>query len=229
MVSSTSPRTSRPARAQKCLTPRQVALDGLEGIRLPGHCLVPGRIIWARLVFFSCIREMHSPREARFRLDPDFLSVLGLISVPYSVNEVLNKTSFGIVLTSWLTIDLQSRSTPRLRMDTGLFSVLSVTVNRCMVSIHSRSCLSTSLSSKSRSFPMTSGATFTVLFNRAMLFIPSLVSSCCTKLDRTSRSNGTGSPLAKSFISAAVSTGRSGCPGIGCPDLSNHLVSGSLS
>ena len=108
-------------------------------------------------------------------------------NVPYSVNEVLNNTSFGIEVTSWLTIDLQSRSTPRLRMDTGLFSVLSVTVNRCMVSIHSRSCLSTSLSNKSRSFPMTSGATFTVLFNKAMLFIPSLISSCCTKLDRTSR------------------------------------------
>ena len=76
---------------------------------------------------------------------------------------------------------------------------------------------------------MTSGATFTVLFSRAMLFIPKLVSSCYTRLDRTKRSSETGSTLAKTFISAVVSTGSSGCPGMGCPDLSIHLVSGSLS
>ena len=134
------------------------------------------------------------------------------VNFPRSVNEVLNKTSCGIEVTSWFTIDRQSRSTSRPRMITGLFSVFSVTVNRCIVSIHSRSCLSTSLSS----------ATFTVLFNRAMLFIPSLVSSCCTRLDRTSRFSGTGSPLAKTFISRAFSTGSSGCPGIGCSDLSSH-------
>ena len=90
------------------------------------------------------------------------------IGFPRSGNEVLNKTSFGIEVTSWFTVDRQSRSTSRLRMITGLFSIFSVTVSRCMVSIHSRSCLSTSLSSESRSFPMTSGATFTVLFSRAM-------------------------------------------------------------
>ena len=106
------------------------------------------------------------------------------VDFPRSVNEVLNKSSFGIEVTSWFTIDRQSRSTSRPRMITGLFSVFSVTVNRCIVSIHSRSCLSISLSSKSRSFPMTSGATFTVLFKRAMLFIPNLISSYCTRLDR---------------------------------------------
>ena len=94
------------------------------------------------------------------------------VDVRCSVNAVLNNTSFGIEFTSWFTNDRRSGSTPRLRMVTGLFSVLSVTVNRCMTSIHSRSCLSTCLSSKSRSFPMTSGATFTVLSNRVMLFIP---------------------------------------------------------
>ena len=126
------------------------------------------------------------------------------VNVRCSVKEVLNKTSFGTEFTSWITID-NTRSTPRLRMVTGLFSVFSVTVNRCMVSIHSRSCLSTALSSKSRSFPTTPVATFTVLFNRAMLFIPNLVSSCGTRLDRTSRSSGTGSLLAQTFISAAIS------------------------
>ena len=76
---------------------------------------------------------------------------------------------------------------------------------------------------------MTSGATFTVLFNKAMLFIPSWSVLAVPSWIGLVDPNGTGSPLAKSFISAAVSTGRSGCPGIGCPDLSNHLVSGSLS
>ena len=150
------------------------------------------------------------------------------VNFPRSVNEVLNKTSFDIEVTSWFTIDRHSRSTSRPRMITGLYSVFSVTVNCCMVSIHSRSFLSTSLSSKSRSFPMTSDATFIVLFSRAMLFIPNQVRSCYTRLDRTSRSSGTGSPLAKTSISAAVSTGSSGCPCIGCPDVSSHLVSGNL-
>ena len=76
------------------------------------------------------------------------------VDVPCSVNEVLNKTSFGIEFTSWFTIDRQSRSTSPLRMITCLFSVLSVTANRWMFSIHSRTSLSTSLSSKSQSFPM---------------------------------------------------------------------------
>ena len=52
------------------------------------------------------------------------------VDVPRSVNEVLNKTSFGIEFTNWFTIDRQSRSTSRLRMVTCLFSVLSVTINR---------------------------------------------------------------------------------------------------
>ena len=118
------------------------------------------------------------------KLDFDFTLISSVIwtgiGFPRSGNEVLNKTSFGIEVTIWFVIDRHSLSTSRPRMITGLFSVFSVTVNRCMVSIHSRSCLSNSLSSKS-------GATFTVLFSRAMLFIPSLVSSCCTRLDRTSR------------------------------------------
>ena len=62
------------------------------------------------------------------------------VDFPRSVTEVLNKTSFGIEVTSWFNIDRQSRSTSRPRMITGLFSVFSVTVNRCMVSIHLRSC-----------------------------------------------------------------------------------------
>ena len=66
------------------------------------------------------------------------------VDFPRPVNEVLNKTSFGIEVTSWFTIDRQSHSTSRLRMVACLFSVLSVTVNRWTVSIHSRSCLSTS-------------------------------------------------------------------------------------
>ena len=75
------------------------------------------------------------------------------VGFPRSVNEVLNKTSFGIEVTSCFIIDRQSRSTSRPRMIIGPFSVFSVTVNRFMVSIHSRSCMSTSLSSKSRTSP----------------------------------------------------------------------------
>ena len=76
---------------------------------------------------------------------------------------------------------------------------------------------------------MTSGATFTVLFSKTLILIPRQVSSYCTKFNRTSKSNGTGSPKANTFVSAAVSNGSSGCPGMECRDLSNHLVSGSLS
>ena len=71
---------------------------------------------------------------------------------------------------------------------------------------------------------MTSGATFTVLFNRAMLLMPRLISSCYTRFERTSKSNGTRSPFANMFIHRKI-----GCHGIGCPDLSSHLSSGSLS
>ena len=54
-------------------------------------------------------------------------------------------------------------------------------------------------------------------------------SYCWTRFERSNRSKGTGSSLDRIFISAAFSTGNSGCPGIGCPDLSNHLVKGSAS
>ena len=50
-----------------------------------------------------------------------------------------------------------------------------------------------------------------------------------TRFERSNRSKGTGSSLDRLFISAAFSTGNSGCPGIECPDLSNHLVKGSAS
>ena len=74
------------------------------------------------------------------------------------------------------------------------------------------------------------GAKLMVLFGSAILLISSLVSSCCTRLEQTNKSNGNRSPFANFFfISAAFSAGRSGCPGMGCPDLSSHLVSGSLS
>ena len=54
-------------------------------------------------------------------------------------------------------------------------------------------------------------------------------SSYWTRFERSNRSKGTGSSLDRIFISAAFSTGNSGYPGIGCPDLSNHLVKGSAS
>ena len=190
VIPTLSPRTSRSVRARKCLTLRTVfrpRINDPSSVRtLPLHPFLV---------------------KLEFDLTLTFLVVWTWVDVPRSVNEVLNRTSFGIEFTSWFNIDRQSRSTSRLRMVTCLFSVLSVTVNRWMVSIHSRSCLSTSLSSKSRSFPMKSGATFTLLFSRAMLFIPSLVSPCCTRLDQTSRFKGTGSHLANTFVSAAVSTG----------------------
>ena len=53
-------------------------------------------------------------------------------------------------------------------------------------------------------------------------------SSFWTRFDRSNRSKGTGS-LDRIIISAAFTTGNSGCPGIGCSDLSNHLVKGSAS
>ena len=54
-------------------------------------------------------------------------------------------------------------------------------------------------------------------------------SSCWTRLERSNRSKGIGSFLDEVFVSAAFSTGNSGCPGIGCPDLSNYLVKGNTS
>ena len=56
-----------------------------------------------------------------------------------------------------------------------------------------------------------------VLFSSAMLLICSLVSSCCTRLEWTNKTEVTGSPFANTFISAAVSAGSSGCPGMRCP------------
>ena len=49
-------------------------------------------------------------------------------------------------------------------------------------------------------------------------------SFCWTRFEHSNKFKGTGS-----FISAAFSTGNSGCPGIGCLDLSEHLVKGSAS
>ena len=54
-------------------------------------------------------------------------------------------------------------------------------------------------------------------------------SSNLTRFERSNRSKGTGSFFDRIFISAAFSKGNSGCPGNGCPDLSNHLVKGSAS
>ena len=76
---------------------------------------------------------------------------------------------------------------------------------------------------------MTSGATLTVLFSSAVLLIPSLVSSYSTRLERTNKSNRTRSTFANTFISTVLPAGSSACPGVGWPDLTSHLVSGSLS
>ena len=39
-----------------------------------------------------------------------------------------------------------------------------------------------------------------VLFSSAILLISSLVSSCCTRLERTNKSSGNGSPFANVFF-----------------------------
>ena len=54
-------------------------------------------------------------------------------------------------------------------------------------------------------------------------------SSCWNRFERSNGSKGTGSFLERIFVSAAFSTGNSGCPGIGFPDLSNHLSKRSAS
>ena len=131
----------------------------LWGIRLPGqhfvsrlsHIVSPDKSSpdeqwelgsYSSLAFVKCTFLV----KLDFDLTLTYSVVWTWVDVRCSVNEVLNKTSFGIEFASWFTIDRQSRSTSRLRMVTGLFFVLSVTVNRSMISIHSRSCLSTSLS-----------------------------------------------------------------------------------
>ena len=117
----------------------------------------------------------------------------------------------------------------QLRIDTGLISVLSGMVSLSMVSIHSSSCFSTYLPSRSLSLRMTSGATLAVLFSSAILSTPSPVNSCSTRLERINKFKGTGSPFANTFMSAGLSAGSSGCPCMGYPDLASHLLSGSLS
>ena len=129
--------------------------------------------------------------------------------------KILNRTSFSNEFLGWLTIDRQSRSTLRLRMATGLYSFLSVIISPCMPSIHSSSCPSVSLSSRSRSFLMAADAKFTVLFSRAILLIPSLVRNRITR--------------GQHFYFSGRFQRKFGLSWFGCPDLSSHLVSGILS
>ena len=126
-----------------------------------------------------------------------------------STYDGLNRTSFSIEYTSWFTTDRQSRSTHR-----PIFSVFSMMVIFRIVSNHSWLCLPTSLWFRLRSSRMTSSALLTVLFSSAMLLMPSLVSSCWIRLERTNKPNGTLSPCANFFISAALSVANSGCRAI---------------
>ena len=106
---------------------------------------------------------------------------------------------------------------------------LSLTVSDATAAIHSGSSLVTSLSNNPPSIRITCGVTCTVLSKNERLFMFMRESSCWIRFERSNRSKVTGSSLDRIFISAAFSTGNSGCPGIGCPDLSNHLVKGSAS
>ena len=93
-----------------------------------------------------------------------------------------------------------------------------------MAAAHSGSSLVTSLSSNPPSIHITCGVTCTVLSSNERLFTFIRESSCWTRFERSNRSKGTGSLLDQIFSYAAFSTGNSGCSGIGCPDLSSHLV-----
>ena len=100
----------------------------------------------------------------------------------------------------------------------------SLTVSEATAAVHSGSSLVTSLSNNPPSIRITCGVTCTILSNNERLFMFMRGSSCWTRFERSNRSKGTASLLDRIFISAAFSTGNSGCPRIGCPYFSNHLV-----
>ena len=66
-----------------------------------------------------------------------------------------------------------------------------------------------------------------VLFCNEKLFMFMRESFCWTRFESSNRSKCAVFFLDKILISAAFSTGNSGCPGIGCSDLSNHLIKSS--
>ena len=94
----------------------------------------------------------------------------------------------------------------------------SLTVSDATAAVHSGSSLVTSLSNSPPSIRITCGVTCTFLSSNERLFMFMRESSCWTRFERSKRSKGTGSSLDRIFISAAFSTGNSGCAGIGCPD-----------
>ena len=114
------------------------------------------------------------------------------------------------------------------RLD-GMIFTFSLTVSDATAAAHSGSSLVTSLSNNPPSIRITCVVTCTVLSNNERLLMFMRQSSCWTRFKRSNRSKGTGSFLDRIFSSAAFSTGNSGCLGIGCPDVSNHLVKGSVS
>ena len=111
----------------------------------------------------------------------------------------------------------------------GMIFTFSLTVSDSTAAVRSVSSLVTSLSNNPPSIRITCGVTCTVLSNNERPLIFMRERCCWTRFVRSNRSKGTGSFLDRIFISAAFSTGNSGCPGIGCPDLSNYLVKGSSS
>ena len=94
----------------------------------------------------------------------------------------------------------------------GMIFTFSLTVSDATAAVHSGSSLVTSLSNNPTSIRITCGVTCTVLSNNERLFIFMRESSCWTRFERSNKSKGTGSSLDRIFISAAFSTGNSGCP-----------------
>ena len=145
---------------------------------LPGRIFVSERALRARLVLHLRINELDPPFHASFQIETTPSNVLSaglllILIVGCLQQDILRYTVLSSLI-GLLMIGNPVRH-PRLRITTGQISVFSVTFFLRIVSILSWSCLSTSLSSRLRSFCMTTGATFTVLFSIAMLFMPRLV------------------------------------------------------
>ena len=102
--------------------------------------------------------------------------------------------------------------------------LLSCNRFRFLCAAHSVSSLVTSLSNNPLSIRITSGVTCSVLSSNERLYMFIRESSYWTSFERSIKSKSTGSFLDKTLNFALFSTGNSRCPGIGCPDLYNHLL-----
>ena len=124
------------------------------------------------------------------------------------------KTLWRTENNSYWTIVLQSLSFSCAGVLMVLPVIFSPAVNDAMAAAHSGSSQVTSLSNNPPSIRITSGVTCTVLSNNERLFAFIREGSCCSRFERSNRSNYIGSFLDKISISAVFCAGNSGCPGL---------------